>query len=280
MRVVLKIVCAFAAGAAALRVSKTSNQSSISKVVDVPGQQFKVHYPASAQDSCRAVLFSVGTSTQVKGYDSMAAALVEKKFVVAIVDPEKGWPFKLNVKKLGDAYALARAELLSWSDGACGSISMWLVGGHSAGGGTAHKVLAADPSLADGIFSVDPFARGVPKETVNLPGLYWGFAKTTCGAKKDEAAAAFYGLTETDKRIFVRAHEEYEQGCRNPTYHHCSIVDGGCIACSTCGPTPDFFFPDVANTVQTFSDAFSKTSWADVSLETSTPIDEFVGVDL
>ena len=80
---------------------------------------------------------------------------------MAIVDPEKGFPFKLNVEKLRSAYAHAKENLVSWSDGACGSVSKWLLGGHSAGGGTTHKVLAADPSMANGIFSVDPFTKGI-----------------------------------------------------------------------------------------------------------------------
>jgi len=180
-----------------------------SKLVDLPKQQFKVHVPESNQASCEAVLFSVGTSVKVDGYDSLAAALVKRGFAVVIVDPEKGWPTKNNVGKLRDAYTHAKENLVSWSGGACGSISKWLVGGHSAGGGTAHKVLAAEPSMASGMFSVDPFTRGDLGGVVNLPGLYWGFDVTSCFVNKEESAEAYYGLSAADKRIFIRAKKEY-----------------------------------------------------------------------
>ena len=92
------------------------------------------HTPAGHQSSCEAVLFSVGTSVSVDSYDSMAAALVKRGFVVAIVDPEKGWPTKLNVEKLREAYAHAKDNIVSWSDGACGSVSKWLLGGRGVVG--------------------------------------------------------------------------------------------------------------------------------------------------
>jgi len=258
--------------------------STTGKIIDLPDHQFKVHSPAGTQASCEAILFSVGTSVSVGGYDSMAAALVKRGFVVAIVDPEKGWPTKLNEDKLRFAYSHAKENLLTWSEGACGSISKWIVGGHSAGGGTAHKVLAADPSMADGVFSVDPFTKGGLGGMVNLPGLYWGFDVTTCFVTKEQAASAYYSLTDTDKRIFVRAQKEYVNSkCGySPKYYHCSVVDGGCTACTNCMDTPEYFFEDVADSVQKFSEGFAKRSWSvDVlGLKSTTPVDYFVGADL
>jgi len=254
------------------------------RIVDLPGQQFSVHVPETAQDSCEAVLFSVGTAVSVGGYDSMAAALVKRGFAVAIVDPEKNWPTKLNVDKLRDAYAHAKENLVAWSNGACGSISKWLIGGHSAGGGTAHKVLAVDPSMADGIFSVDPFTKGDLGGALNLPGLYWGFDVSTCFVTKEQAASAYYGLSEKSKRIFVRVQKEYiTTKCGySPKYYHCSIVDGGCTACTNCMDTPEYFFEDVADTVLKFSKAFAIRSWTrdTLSLKSATPADYFVAEDV
>merc|ERR1719203_2501646 len=160
------------------------------KIIENPGQQFAVHTPSTHGGSCAAVLFSVGTASSVTGYDSMASALTAKGFIVAIVDPEMGFPFKNDVDKLHDAYSYAKDNLVSWSDGACGSISKWLMGGHSAGGGTAHKVLAMNPSMADGIFSIDAFTNaGLGEHKVDLPSLHWGFDVTTCFVTKEDAAA-------------------------------------------------------------------------------------------
>ena len=55
-----------------------------------------------------------------------------------------------------DAIVEVKRSLLSWTS-ACGTVSKWVVGGHSAGGGSVHSAVSADPSLADALFSVDPY---------------------------------------------------------------------------------------------------------------------------
>ena len=59
--------------------------------------------------------------------------------------------------------------------------------------------------MANGIFSVDPFTKGDLGGVANLPGLSWGFDVTTCFVTKKQAAAAYYSLTDTEKRIFAPA---------------------------------------------------------------------------
>lgn len=244
-----------------------------------PGRQYKVHFPDSIQRSCHAILFSVGTGVSVGKYDTFAEALVQKGYIVAIVDPERGSMTKLDANKLQGAYAEAKDQLLSWTS-ACDSINKWIVGGHSAGGGTAHKVLVSNPSLADAIFSVDPFTKGDMGGDVRLPALYWGFDVTTCFVTKSAAAEGYYGLTENTKRVFYRAEKVMENSLCGfaPKYFHCSIVDGHCPACTNCKDTPAYFFEDIANSVDAFINSALTGSWSasNVEVQTTTPVVIFV----
>lgn len=204
-------------------------------------------------------------------------------FLVGIVDPEKGSMTKLDVDKLRTAYAFAKENLIGWSGRACTSVNKWVIGGHSAGGGTAHKIFADDASMADAIFSVDPFTRGDMGGDVPLPGLYWGFDVTTCFVAKDAGAKGYYELTQRDRRVFMRAERKMQLGkCGYaPRYYHCSIVDGACTACTNCADTPEYFFEDVANSVDAFAKALSGT-WSrnNVAIQTTTPIDIFVDAEM
>lgn len=242
-------------------------------------RQFKVHFPDSYQQRCKAVMFAVGTGVRVEGYDSMAAALVQKGFVVVIVDPERGSMTKLDPVKLLPAFEEAKSTLLTWTS-ACGGIDKWIVGGHSAGGGTAHTVVAKNPAIADAVFSVDPFEIGSNGEgTVNKPALYWGFDFTSCFVSKSKAAVAAFDQTAGGRRVFVRVKKVSQWSLCGyaPKYFHCSIVDGGCTACTNCKDTPSSFFEDVANTVDTFVQDSFRSSWNPrvVDVVTTTPVDMF-----
>lgn len=257
-----------------------AKQASAGSVVEGTSKmQFKVHFPDSYQKSCTAVMFAVGTGVSVKGYDSMSAALVEKGFVSVIVDPERGSMTKLDPEKLLPAFQEAKSKLLTWTS-ACGQISKWVAGGHSAGGGTAHTVVANNPTIADAVFSVDPFEIGNNGVgTVNKPGLYWGFDFTSCFVSKGKAAKAAFDQTVGGKRVFVRVKKESQWSLCGyaPKYFHCSIVDGGCTACTNCKYTPKTFFEDVANSVELFVQDSFRSTWNPkvVDLQMTTPVDMF-----
>jgi len=46
--------------------------------------------------------------------------------------------------------------------------------------------------------------------------------------------------------------------------------------------TPEYFFEDIAESVQKFSEAFAKRSWSveTVGLKSTTPVDYFVATDV
>lgn len=279
MAVVMKIASVLALCAVSFRV-KRRQQATATKDITTARQQYRVHIPGGTQ-SCEAVMFNVGTGMSVGKYDKMATALANEGFIVAIVDPEKGSMTKLDEAKAAAAYVFAKENMVSWSDGACTSISKWIAGGHSAGGGSGYKAVARNHSLAHGIFSVDPFARGKPTDEVNLPSLYWGFDVTTCFVTKEDAAAAYYDKTTGGKRVFARVHKEYAwSSCGySPKWFHCSIADDGCTGCTNCADTPDSFYTDVADSVRKFSNHFSTSSWSAEVLgmkSTNMPVDWIV----
>merc|ERR1740121_489547 len=242
-------------------------------------QEYMVYWPAGNRESCDAILFAVGTTISVEKYPDMAATLVEKGFVVVVVDPEKGSMTKLNAEKSKAAFDFAKANLMSWVP-SCGRVSKWIVGGHSAGGGTAHAVVAANPSIADAMFQVDPFdlAMNGKSATVTKPVLVWGFDYTTCFVSKENAALMAYENTDNERKVFVRVQRQnvWSSCGYGPKFLHCS-VGGGCAVCGSCADTPPEFFKDMASTVDQFLvDAFAR-SWAPKvgDLKMDVPLDVF-----
>merc|ERR1719203_739480 len=219
-------------------------------------------------------MHAVGTATSVDKYGNFSKSLVDKGYVVAIVDPQRGSPTKLDVEKSKTAFELAKLSLGDWIS-TCGRFDKWIMGGHSAGGGTAHAVISANPSMADAIFSFDPFDIGMNggNAVVNKPAIYWGFEFTSCFVTKEKSAQMAYDLTDNERRVFVRVRKVGSNW--SPTFFHCSLVDGGCLGCSRSYPTPPEFFVDLSNTVDQFiRDAFART-WAPqvINLKTNLEVD-------
>lgn len=196
---------------------------------------FAVHSPAGTNSECDAVLFSVGTAMKVEGYTAFADKVTSHGLVAVVVDPQTGSPTKLDAEAWTSAMLYVKENLLTWTT--CGSIRKWIMGGHSAGGAAAHESLLLNPSMADKIFSVDPFPRGDFAGNVELPALYWGFDHTTCFVKADKAAKEAYLRTTNEERAYIRVHNHRLGGVCGTTfnYHHCSISDEGCKFCSDCG---------------------------------------------
>jgi len=246
---------------------------SVTKSFDA--NEFVVHFPDDHQESCDVIMHAVGTFTAADKYATFSEALVERRYVVVVVDPERGSMTKLDAPKSRAAFQLVRKELLSWIS-TCGRINKWIAGGHSAGGGTAHSVLASNPEIADAIFSVDPFdiSSNGDKAVVNKPALYWGFDFTSCFVTKEKSALMAFENTINERRVFVRVKKV---GGFRPTFFHCSHVDGHCLGCGRSQPTPPEFFLDMAATVDQFiQDAFTRT-WNPkvIELKTAVPVEMF-----
>ncbi len=242
----------------------------------------RVHYPDNSPTSCDAVLLGVGTAMRTDSYDKLSNELIERGYVVAILDHNPGDMVKTDATKYRNLALDVKSNLLSWVSGSnCGVIAHWVMGGHSAGGQAAQEAVSNDGALADAMFSIDPF-DATAVGSVDVPALYWGFDVTTCYVDKHKAAKAAY-YKSMDKRAFVRVDRKYSWGpCGySPKYFHCSFCDSHCPGCTNCMNTPSHFFEDLGNSVDKFITAAFYGSWSKsaLSISGSTPHKLFVDLD-
>jgi hypothetical protein len=249
-------------------------------------QQFKgvgtyqVYSPftsAAPGSNCVAVIFSVGTSMNPDKYSKFSAELVKQGLVAAIMDPQPGSLFKNDETKSAAAVKEIRANLAKWAN--CASVSKFIGGGHSAGGGAMHRALIKDAALVDGVFSVDPYEIKSTDKSISTPALYWGYDQESCQVKKSSAAQAAFDRSSSARRTFYRvsAMKGLGSSCKaKPLLNHCSITDSGCMFCTTCDKaTPQFFYQDVAATIKAFAaNAFAVTwdtnfAWPNITTDTT-----------
>ncbi len=245
--------------------------------------QVRVVYKSPSPAVCEAFIMGVGTAMSRSDYDNMANQMANSYgYVVVIMDHNPGNMVKTDPVKYRNCVFEIKANLLNWLTGTgCTSISHWILGGHSAGGQAAQNAISSDPSLADAIFSIDPYnIEGAGR--VFGPALYWGFNVTTCFVEKTDAAEAAYYYTD-GPRVFYRVKKVYSWGpCGySPKFFHCSFCDGHCPGCTNCMLTPSYFFVDIANSVNKFITAAFYGSWskANLTVSTTTPIEIFVDND-
>lgn len=242
----------------------------------------RIHYPDNAPSSCDAILLGVGTAMSAFSYDRLSQNINEYGYVVVILDHEPGNLTKRNPTKYANLANDVKNNLLSWiSASNCNSIDHWIMGGHSAGGEAAQNAISNLQTIADAVFSIDPFDISTTG-SVDVPAMYWGFEVTTCFVDKNKAAKAAY-YKSNNQRAFYRVDRKYSWGpCGfSPKYFHCSFCDGGCPACTNCKTTPEHFMDDVAESVDKFITAAFYGSWSKSALQVNgqTPLRLFVDND-
>ncbi len=241
----------------------------------------RVHLPASSSASCDVVVLAVGTAMSTSSYDSLSGAISSYGYATVIIDHNVGGLTKTDAADYAALVAEVKAALPQWAAAKCAAINHYVLGGHSAGGQAAHYAVAADPTLADALFSIDPYNIS-GAANINLPYMVWGFNVTTCFVTKADAAQAAYQKS-TGKRAFYRVEAAYSWGpCGySPKYFHCSFCDGHCPACTNCQLTPASFFVDVAASVNAFIQSAFYTPWskAALNINTTTPLTLFVDSD-
>jgi len=247
-------------------------------------QQYQVYWPTSKQSSCTAVMFAVGTSMSVSGYAEFGTRMAAKGYIFIVVDPEPGSMTKLNKDRLQTAFLAGKQQWSGWTGNACGSIDAWLLGGHSAGGGTAHAVFVDSPSVTDGVFSVDPLARGDLGPNLDLPGLYWGFSQSTCFVSPADSSQAAFLRSPSTKRVLAKVDVKWQSFPPTPKYYHCSISNGCNVACSSFSDTPAEFYEDVIKSIDVFVESLTTDQWGSTrsrleALQIDTDLEWFVNED-
>ncbi len=243
----------------------------------------RVHYPVAGAANCDAILLGVGTAMEAGSYDRLAEQLIGYGYLVVILDHAPGELVKTSASRYAQLAQAVKGQLIGWLPGTagCASVAHWIMGGHSAGGQAAQNAVAADAGLADAMFNIDPFDIS-GAGSVSVPTLNWGFDVTTCFVDKNKAAKAAY-LKSNGPRAMVRVAKQYSWGpCGySPKYFHCSFCDSHCPACTNCQQTPDYFFVDVAKSVNRFVTAAFYGNWSKSALKfaSTTPVTLFVDGD-
>jgi hypothetical protein len=244
--------------------------------------QVRVFYKSPSPATCEAFILAVGTAMSRDSYDNLANQLIAYGYVVIIMDHQPGSMTKTDATAFRNCTIEVQNNILGWLSGTgCTGIAHWILGGHSAGGQAAQNAVGGDLSLADAMFSIDPYnIEGASR--INLPGLYWGFDVTTCFVEKTDAAMAAYYYCD-GPRAFYRVNKTYSWGAcgYSPKFYHCSFADGSCPACTNCMYTPSYFYTDVAKSVNKFINAAFYGTWskATVTVSTTTPTTLFVDSD-
>ena len=245
--------------------------------------QYRVIYKNPSLASCEVFILGVGTAMSRTDYDYLGNAMANTYgYVLVVMDHNPGNMVKTDATKYRNCALEVQNNLLNWLSGTgCTSVAHWILGGHSAGGQAAQNALSADPGLADGIFSIDPYnieGAGI----VNGPAIYWGFNVTTCFVEKSDAAEAAYYYTD-GPRAFYRVKKVYGWTVCGyaPKYFHCSFCDLHCPGCTNCVTTPSHFFSDIAKSVNKFITAAFYGTWskANLTISSTTPLELFVDND-
>jgi hypothetical protein len=242
----------------------------------------RVQYPSTMPASPEVFIMAVGTAMNRTSYDFLSAQITAKGYVIVIMDHQPGSLTKTSATAYANCALMVKNDIAAWlAPMGFKSAHHWIMGGHSAGGQAAQAAISANPSLADAIFSLDPYNAN-NAGAVSKPALYWGFSITTCFVNINDAAKAAYYKTNA-QREFIRVKGIYSfNPCGYaPKYFHCSFCDAHCPACTNCTPTPSSFYVDVANSVQKFVNAAFYGTWSKANLTGSytTPTDTFVDSD-
>ncbi len=226
----------------------------------------RYHYD-EALSSCEYVLLlGVGTFMSVTDYDNLSRAITNDQSVVVVIMDHN--VYKID-KTSHTKYASLANEVvyqLNTLIPICelGSAHI-LFGGHSASGQAAmqawrHRLFDTSKFDPLGFIGLDPYE--ISEKTMDhiiifdLPGLYWGFTKTTCLVAVQKAAKAAYDITMTSARVLYSIHNEKE----NRKMTHCVFTDQGCgIHPLSCGTSISFHWvhEKVAESVRIYLQALS-----------------------
>jgi len=242
----------------------------------------RVYYGSTTPAACDAILIGVGTAMSTDGYEKLSTRLTSHGYVVAILDHNPGNLIKTDSKKYRNLAVEVKTKMIGWIPGSkCSSVAHWILGGHSAGGQAAQGAISKEATLADAIFSIDPY-DATAVGNVNVPAMYWGFDVTTCFVDKNKAAKAAYDHS-LGLRAFYRVAVDQAWGACGyaPRYFHCSFADNDCPGCTDCMDTPDSFYDDVGQSVHSFIHAAFYGTWSKnaLTIASTTPLTLYTGND-
>lgn len=234
----------------------------VSKTVTIRQGKFRYHYddaiPTDA--GCATVaMIGVGTAMSVGSYDNISSLISTGKPVVTVVTDHAKYSFiKLSRRKYANFYNKFVDNIEDYLPVCKGKDPMILAGAHSASGQAAINAFAKGVNRKpDGFIGLDPFNVNERKMKIDasIPTLDWGFAKTTCAVKVNQAAKAAYEISSKAHRVLYRVNNISKK------IAHCVFTDKGCAI--VCGKKKDggWVPPAVAESIHNFIDAIKTFSF-------------------
>jgi hypothetical protein len=227
----------------------------------------RYHYDAAIASCSFVLILGVGTFMSVSDYDKVSEQIaLGYPIVVVISDHNEGnfqktssTDYALLVNGLGSQLS----DLIPICSNGDAKI---VIGGHSASGEASvvawqHGLLEMMKPIV-GFVGLDPFEISEhtvdESNTLDLPGLFWGFTRTTCSVTKEKAAEAAYKLTSSFARVLYTIHND--NGC---DISHCVFTDHGCgVRPLICGTRDqhDWVYQYVAESIHLFLDAIDRNT--------------------
>ena len=187
----------------------------------------RYHFDGTVAPSPRKhiLMIGLGTAMSVVQYDLLSLQIIKINPSVAVflIDPNPGWPVKLNSEdfaRLVEATLNQLPTLLpTFTD------AQIIIGGHSAGGKAAIGALSLLSFTPAGYFGLDPFpVYNSTKDAIHVPAILWGFSQTTCAVFTSYAAKGAYGNGNPSHRVLYQI-----QNTASQALTHCSFTDNGCF---------------------------------------------------
>ena len=253
----------------------------VSNTTQIKEGIFRYHYDSNVSRCSVVTLIGVGTTMKVEDYDLLAIEIAKAKpgVIAGIIDHAPGNPIKISAKKfskLADALTSRIHELVPICkdrDTSSGSNHhnqqpKFVVGGHSASGGAAMRSLLSLNVSPLGFIGLSPFRITGDMVHINIPSLFWGFSKATCGVDVEYAADQAYDLSSPENgRVLYQLH--------NPSGKpsHCIFGDNGCLPICPSSNSEEYEWirPAVGDSVGRFLHAIEMKTFTEAAFKLSLP---------
>jgi hypothetical protein len=245
-------------------VFAVSNGDMISEKGKVREGKFTVHYDKALPEEvqCQTVIMiGVGTAMGSGDYNILSSEISSGQPIVTVITDHSAIFVKTSSGGFAKLYNKLTADLGEIIPICQGKSPKILVGAHSASGMAAIGAMKKDllQVKPDGFIGLDPFKINERRDSIdpNLPTLEWGFAKTTCSVKIQQAAKPAYKLSSEQHRVFYRI----DNASGHQNIQHCSFTDKGCAIVCGRKNDGDWVRPVVAKSIHAFIGAIETGSF-------------------
>lgn len=238
-------------------VLAAANGTIVSSTEKIKEGKYTSYYDDAVSDNCETVLLiGVGTAMATTDYSIMSGEISKGQPIVTVItDHAPNFFVKLSSGGFAKLYNKLAGEVGSLIPTCEGKKPKIIVGAHSASGQASIEAMQKGLDIKpDGFIGLDPFKITERKMKIDadIPVLSFGFEKTTCSVKIDQAAKPAYKIASKDHRVFYRISN------KSAKIQHCSFTDKGCAVVCGHKPEADWVRGLVAGGVHSFVKSIAK----------------------